>query len=291
MFGNLRQKNGGTGVSAQRLARAVQVAQLQEYCGALLASARMADDKRLLKFGYRVYSQSDEDGIIHEIFRRVGCGNKTFIEIGSGDGLENNSLFLLTQGWRGLWIEGSARKVTAAKKNLESLIANGSLRIEEQFVNAEGIDDTIRRLTPGPEIDLLSIDIDGNDYYVLQAVRSVSPRVIVVEYNAKFPADVSWVMEYNKAHRWDGTDYFGASLKALEILLRERGYSLVGCNLLGCNAFFVRSDLVSDPLFCSPFTTENHYEPPRYFLLPAFDPGFPAGFGPFRVVSSSESEA
>jgi hypothetical protein len=285
VFRNVGQKNGRTGVSAQNLLRATQVAQLQEYCGTLLASARMADEKRVLKFGYRVYSQSDEDGIIHEIFRRIGAGNKTFIEIGTGDGLENNSLFLLIQGWRGLWVEGSTRKVAAAKKNVGSLSANGNLRIEESFVTAEDIDDIVRRRTFSSEIDLLSVDIDGNDYYVLQAIRSVSPRMIVAEYNAKFPPDVPWVMEYNKAHRWDGTDYFGASLKALEILLRERGYSLVGCNLLGCNAFFVRSDLVSEPTFCSPFTAENHYEPPRYFLLPAFDPGFSAGFGPFRVVS------
>jgi hypothetical protein len=66
-------------------------------------------------------------------------------------------------------------------------------------------------------------------------------------------------------------------------LLAERGYSLVGCNLLGCNAFFVRSELATDPPFCSPFTAENHYEPPRYFLLPAYDSGFATGFGPFRT--------
>jgi hypothetical protein len=87
-------------------------------------------------------------------------------------------------------------------------------------------------------------------------------------------------MEYNENHKWDGTDYFGASLKAFERLLGAKGYSLVGCNLLGCNAFFVRSDLVSDSLFSSPYTAENHYEPARYFLLPAYHAGFPPGCGP-----------
>ena len=72
--------------------------------------------------------------------------------------------------------------------------------------------------------------------------------------------------------------------QSLEILLSSRGYSLVGCNLLGCNAFFVRTDLVSSTLFCTRFTAERHYEPPRYFLLAAFDSGFPAGFGPFQIV-------
>jgi hypothetical protein len=112
--------------------------------------------------------------------------------------------------------------------------------------------------------------------------------VIVAEYNAKFPPDVRWIMEHNEAHRWDSTDYFGASLKALEILLLERGYFLVGCNLLGTNAFFIRKDLVRDPPFCAPFSAENHYEPARYFLLQAFHSGFPAGFGPYRSQDSKE---
>jgi hypothetical protein len=152
-----------------------------------------------------------------------------------------------------------------------------------QYATAANIDETIKRFSPG-ELDVLSVDIDGNDYYVLGAIRAVAPRVIVAEYNAKFPPDVRWIMEHNEAHRWDSTDYFGASLKALEILLLERGYFLVGCNLLGTNAFFIRKDLVRDPPFCAPFSAENHYEPARYFLLQAFHSGFPAGFGPYRIA-------
>jgi len=135
------------------------------------------------------------------------------------------------------------------------------------------------------------VDIDGNDYYILREIGSVSPRVILAEYNAKFPPDVSWVMEYIETHRWDATDYFGFSLKTLETLLRGKGYSLVGCNLLGCNAFFVRNDLASDPPFCPPFTAENHYEPARYFLLPSYDAGFLGGFGPFRGPGQPETSA
>src|SRR5580693_6196543 len=281
MFSDLRHRGRGAQARADRLARAAQIAQLQEHRHGLLELPRNSDERRLLRFGYRVYSQSDEDGILHEILRRIGSGSRTFVEIGAGDGLENNTLFLLAQGWRGLWIEASARKVAAARKKLGRLVTEGRLRVEKHFVTASNIDEKIRRLAPAPEVDLLSVDIDGNDYHVLRAIRSIEPRVIVAEYNAKFPPDVSWVMEYNEAHRWDESDYFGSSLKALETLLAERGYSLVGCNLLGCNAFFVRSNLAADPPFCSPFTAENHYEPPRYFLLPAYDSGFPAGFGPF----------
>lgn len=235
-------------------------------------------------FGYRVYSQADEDGIIREIFRRIGEGKRTFLEIGAGKGVENNSLFLLNQGWRGGWIEGSPRKALAAKRNHSKVISEGRLSVEQHFVTAKNIDETVARLAPNSDVDLLSIDLDGNDYYILDAIRSISPRVIVAEYNPKFPADVVWVMEYNEVHRWDSTDYFGASLKALELLLTPRGYSLVGCSLLGSNAFFVRSELATAPPFCSPFTAENHYEPARYYLLAAYHCGFPEWSGPFQMT-------
>lgn len=286
ILGKISKNGRGIGAQEQRLRLATLVAQLQDHRRTLLELPRNADDRRLVKYGYRVYSQSDEDGILHEILRRIGEGGRRFVEIGAGDGLENNTLFLLIQGWHGLWIEGSPRKVASAKKHHEAAIAEGRLQVAQQYATAANIDETIKRFAPG-ELDLLSMDIDGNDYYVLGAIRSVAPRVIVAEYNAKFPPDVRWIMEHNEAHRWDSTDYFGASLKALEILLAERGYLLVGCNLLGTNAFFVRKDLVRDPPFCAPFTAENHYEPPRYFLLQAFHSGFPARFGPYRTPDSA----
>jgi hypothetical protein len=282
-----RISKSGIGAQEERLRSAASVAQLEDHRRALLESPRNADDRRLLKHGYRVYSQSDEDGILHEILHRIGDGGRRFVEIGAGDGFENNTLFLLIQGWRGVWIEGSSRKVASAKKHHEAEIAEGRLQVVQQYSTAANIDETIKRFSPG-ELDVLSVDIDGNDYYVLGAIRAVAPRVIVAEYNAKFPPDVRWIMEHNEAHRWDSTDYFGASLKALEILLLERGYFLVGCNLLGTNAFFVRKDLVRDPPFCAPFSAENHYEPARYFLLQAFHSGFPAGFGPYRSQDSKE---
>jgi hypothetical protein len=267
----------------QKLVRAGELAQLHTYIHTLLESLRHADERRLLRSGYRVYSQADEDGILHEIFRRIGEGKRTFLELGVGNGLENNTLFLLVQGWSGIWIEGSDRKVAAAKKNLAGPVADGRLKVERHFVTAPTIDKQIATLAGSRDVDVLSIDLDGNDYYILDAIRSISPRVIVAEYNSKFPGDIPWIIEYNEGHRWDGTDYFGASLKSLETLLAPRGYSLVGCNILGTNAFFVRTDLAGESRFCAPFTSENHYEPSRYFLLPAFHAGHPVSFGPFRT--------
>jgi hypothetical protein len=283
ILGNLGISERVVGIQNARLQRASNLANLQQHRRDLLATARYSDDRRLPKFGYRVYSQSDEDGILHEIFRRIGDGGRTFVELGAGDGIENNSLFLLMQGWRGLWVEGSARRVAGAKKKLVGVIPEGRVVVEEHFVTAANVDSLLSKYAPSQSVDLLSIDLDGNDYYILDAIRSISPRVIVVEYNAKFPPDFPWVMQYNEAHEWDSTDYFGASLKALERLLSTKGYSLVGCNLLGTNAFFVRTDQIREDLFCPPFTAENHYEPARYFLVSAFESAFPTGLGPFQL--------
>jgi hypothetical protein len=272
------------------LVRAAAIAQLDDTRRALLATERLADPRRLAGYGYRVHSQTDEDGILHEIFRRIGEGNRTFVELGASDGVENNTRFLLDQGWRGGWLEGSARKADAARKVFADAVREKRLSVEQAFLTLKNIEETVARVSPvaGRELDLLSIDLDGNDYYLLEAIRCVTPRVIVAEYNAKWPADVAWTIEYNEAHQWDGTDYFGASLKAFETLLAPRGYGLVGCNLTGTNAFFVREDVAKDPPFCAPFTAENHYEPVRYFLYPLFKAGHSAGAGPIRLPSGGE---
>jgi hypothetical protein len=116
------------------------------------------------------------------------------------------------------------------------------------------------------EFDLLSLDIDQNTYYAWEGLQSFRPRVVVVEYNAAIPPDVDWKVSYRADRVWDGTQNFGASLKALERLGARMGYSLVGCDLAGTNAFFVRAEL-AESRFAAPFTAENHYEPVRYSLL------------------------
>ena len=125
------------------------------------------------------------------------------------------------------------------------------------------------------ELDLLSIDIDGNDYHLLRAFTAVRPRVIVIEYNAKFPPPMDLVMPYDPAHRWNGTDYFGASLVALANLAARRGYRLVGTNITGANAFFVRDDLAGAHF--APADAGALYNPPRYWLSSAWAAGHPPG--------------
>ncbi|GBR75245.1 hypothetical protein NO1_2262, partial [Candidatus Termititenax aidoneus] len=113
------------------------------------------------------------------------------------------------------------------------------------------------------EIDLLSIDIDGNDYWVWEAISCIKPRMVVIEYNAKFPPTHEWVMKYDEKHIWCGDDEQGASLKSLELLGARLGYQLVGTNWNGVNAFFVKKEAAKN-LFPQPAQAENLYNPTRW---------------------------
>ena len=127
------------------------------------------------------------------------------------------------------------------------------------------------------EFDFLSIDIDRNDYWIWKAIRRFHPRVVAIEYNASLKQSVACTVPYDPAAIWDGrTNYYGASLKALEHLGAEKGYRLVGCNYTGVTAFFVRQDCTEDR-FLAPYTSETT-EPPRYFVR--MPNGHAAGFGP-----------
>lgn len=232
------------------------------YYNQFLSMDRYADPKRLLKYGYKVYSQGYGDGMIQEIFSRVGITNKRFIEFGV-ETQENNTLFLLLSGWSGLWLDARALDLGPVANHIK----NGTLKFAQVVVTAENINGAIREHYGVGEIDLLSIDISGNDYWVWKALDAVRPRVVVVEYNSSFSPLGSMTVKYmadDQVKLAARLNDFGASLKAYEKLGVEKGYRLVGCDLRGVDAFFVREDLVGDR-FCEPFTSENHYEPPRFF--------------------------
>lgn len=229
----------------------------------------------LESYGYKVYSQNDEDGIIQEILRRIDRQtDRRFVEIGVGNGLENNTHYLLLRGWSGLWIEGSKKSFKQIQEKFVNPINDGSLHIHNEYVTRENINAIFESYALSGEIDVLSIDIDGNDWHVLKAINTISPRIIIIEYNGKFPPDCEWVMEYNPNYIWDKSDRHGASLKSLEILANQKGYQLVGTNYIGVNAFFVRKDLVNE-LFPVPSTAENLYNPTRFAAV-RYKNGHPA---------------
>jgi hypothetical protein len=218
---------------------------------------------RLSDFGWRVSSQSDEDGIIHEIFRRIGTTNRRFVEIGAGNGLENNTAYLLMSGWSGTWIDCDAANVDSICKFAVPQAARGHLVTVMATVRRDNVDEILGATGATGNVDLLSVDIDGNDYHVLRSMTLLKPRAVVLEYNGTYPPPSRWIMEYNPTHRWDGTDHFGASLTAYEEMMGERGYALVGCTRNGVNAFFIRADLLADR-FENPHDPETHFQPLAY---------------------------
>lgn len=197
--------------------------------------------------GFKVFSQNDEDGIIEEILRRVGtvdAPNRTFIEIGCADGLENNTYYLLLKGYKGCWVDGAEDHIASIRAILGDLQCD-RLQVRRAFVDTSNVRRLVEeqaKFLGTTEPDFLSLDIDGNDLCVLQeALRSIRPKVICAEYNAKFPPPLSVSVAYNPSHTWAHDDYHGASLQALCDGLSN--YRLVCCNLCGVNAFFVRVGL------------------------------------------------
>jgi hypothetical protein len=250
------------------------------YIQRLLQDDRYGDPRRLERFGYKVYSQNDEDGIIAEIIRRIGTRNRTFFEFGVEDGIECNTHLLLHAGWKGAWAEANRDHANAIRARFKPAIASGQLRLVERLMSSDNINQTFRDLALPDDLDLLSIDVDFNDYWLLKALEVARPRVVVIEYNGKFPPPLRRVVAYDPNRAWDGTDYHGCSLQSLADLAATKGYNLVGCNLTGANAFFVQEELCND-LFAAPATAECLYQPPRYelFQLGAFEVGHPGNFG------------
>lgn len=242
------------------------ILQQEQFVLDLLQTPRYQDPRRLAHYEHQVLSQNGEDGILVEIFRRIGVTSKVFVEIGVGNGLENNTAFWLSQGWRGTWFEMSQPSLKHIRQVFARALKEGTLQLVPAGISRENIVEFLESAQVPLEFDLFSLDIDQNTYWAWSALRQYRPRVAVIEYNASFPPGVDWKVEYHPEHSWDGTMYFGASLTALENLGRELGYSLVGCDLHGVNAFFVRSDLCQQH-FVEPFDAATHFEPPRFHLI------------------------
>lgn len=198
------------------------------------------DGDDLTPFELRVFSQNGEDGVLEAILREVGVVSRTFVEFGAERGLEGNCVFLAeVLGWSGLFIEADETAFAV----LESRYRDRPQVVTTcAAVTAANINDIIEAAGLGGLIDVLSIDIDSHDYWVWEALTVVEPTVVVIEYNAHIPYPEARVQPLHEPGPWQGTDYFGASLGALEYLANRKGYVLVHTDLAGVNAFFVRAD-------------------------------------------------
>jgi hypothetical protein len=195
----------------------------------------------LTPYEFRVFSQNGEDGIIAELVRRIGVGcPRTFVEFGAGAGRSGNCVFLADAlAWEGLFIEPAADDFAQLSRKYGY---TDRVRTMPEFVTPDNLDDLIERagLT---QIGVMSIDVDGNDYYIWQALRT-RPAIVVIEYNGNLPLDRILVQPFADAP-WDGTTYYGSSLAALTALGKQLGYSLVHTELTGTNAFFVADEHVA----------------------------------------------
>ena len=198
---------------------------------------------------FRAFSQNGEDGIIQFLLSRVPVDREIFIEFGVEDYRESNTRFLLEHdNWRGLIIDGG-------QAHREFLEVSGrawrhTIEAITAFVDRDNINGLISGAGIAGDIGLLSIDIDGNDYWVLEAIDVVSPRILIAEYNSVFgPASeitIPYDPGFDRARAHYSFLYFGASLGALASLANEKGYALVGCDRTGVNAFFLRRDVLGD---------------------------------------------
>lgn len=192
------------------------------------------------QFGRKVFSQTDEDGITEEILRRIGLVHGTCVEIGSGDGLENNTLSLLARGWQGVWLD--ARPLAFNPNCNPSILKN-----IREFVTAENVVELVRKGLDHfnqTGFDLLSIDVDGNDGYLAESIllAKYNPSVVIVEINEILPPPVRFQQPYNAKYVWDKTKNSGWSLQSVADLMERFGYDCVCCNpQTGVNAFFIHS--------------------------------------------------
>ncbi len=198
---------------------------------------------------FKVFSQSGDDGIIQYLIHKIAIPNKIFIEFGVENYVESNTRFLLkNDNWSGLLIDGGQKSIDYIKS--DDIYYQHNLEVVQSFITAENINDLITAGGLSGEIGLLSIDIDGNDYWIWKAIQAVQPVIVVVEYNSVLGKEraltVPYKADFIREHAHYSHLYFGASLKALCVLAEEKGYAFVGSNSYGNNAYFVRKEHVGE---------------------------------------------
>jgi len=216
----------------------------------------------LTQYEFKVFSQWGEDGIIQHLVNSIDIKNKTFIEFGVQDFLESNCRFLLMKDdWRGFVIDGSTANIQRLKNSY--FYWKHQLDAVDQFITKENINELLALSGFAEDVGILSVDLDGNDYHILNAITNFKPRILICEYNPYFGGVRKITIPYDpaftrmRAHY--SNLYWGASLGAMTFLANKKGYSLCGVGSMGSNAFYVRNDLLNDRLRV--MTSEEAYQP------------------------------
>lgn len=201
-----------------------------------------ADTGSLAAYELRVFSQNGEDGVLAEILARVGVGERYFVEFGVESGREGNCVYLAdVAGWQGLFMDCDDDFFAGLERKYRG--AGDRVRTVQAMITPENVQELFTASEVPAKLDVLSIDVDGADYWIWEAVDAYRPRVVVIEYNSALDPHRRLVQPADLEGGWDGTSYYGASLGALRSLGERKGYRLVHTELSGVNAFFVREDL------------------------------------------------
>jgi hypothetical protein len=219
----------------------------------------------LADYEFKVFSQWGEDGIIQYLSKAIELSHKTFIEFGVEDFMEANCRFLLMKdNWSGYVIDGSSSNIARLKGSY--FYWKHHILAVDAFITRDNINELLAKSGFNKDLGILSIDLDGNDYFILEAINAVRPRILICEYNAVFGPTRKISIPYNpdfcRTRQHHSNLYFGASLSAITLLAQKKGYSLVGTNTNGCNAFFIRDDVLNDRI--KVLTAEEAFFPSKF---------------------------
>jgi hypothetical protein len=196
---------------------------------------------------FQVFSQWGDDGIIQYLVNKLDIPNKTFIEFGVENYVEANTRFLIfNNNWTGHVLDGSQDNITYIKNDIVSW--GWELYSTCAFITKENINELLSQVDLGREPGILSVDIDGNDYWVWEAIDCIDPVIVITEYNSVFGKNTNWTVPYDpsfvRRDKHPSTLYYGASLTAMVSLGKKKGYEFIGCNSKGNNAYFIRKDKI-----------------------------------------------
>ncbi len=229
--------------------------------------ASQDDVPGLHRYEYSWLSQNGEDGVIRYLFDKIGYESRWLLEFGFG-AVQCNALRLMVhEGFSGLLMDGSDENVNFFNYSAKKM---GFERVKavRTFITRSNLQDLVRNNGVPREIDFLSLDVDGNDYWFWQELECISPRVVCIEYNAGCGPDVSWSVpyddEFERFAKHPSGFFHGASLGALETLGKRKGYYLIGCDQTGTNAFFLRDDVQIDGV--SAITPREAFRPHANWL-------------------------
>ena len=220
---------------------------------------------RIQDYEFKVFSQWGEDGILQYLTRVIPITHKTFLEFGVGNFFESNCRYLMAKdNWRGLVIDGSAANMAQLKRS--SFYWKHHLIAVDAFITKDNINALLAQSQFDADVGILSVDLDGNDYFVLDAIDTFTPRILICEYNAVFgptrTISVPYDPSFDRTRAHSSNLYWGASLPAMTYLANKRGYSLVGTNAAANNAFYVRNDLLNARV--EVLTAEQAHAPSLY---------------------------